>query len=53
MLIAVLITIAIDDLLIDNHCLDSVGGVFTFPFVAGTWITLLIQKVFLKAKSNG
>ncbi len=50
-LIAVLITIAIDDLLIDNHCLDIVGGVFTFPFVAGTWITLFIQKAFLKAKS--
>jgi len=50
-LIAVLITIAIDDLLIDNHCLDIVGGVFTFPFVAGTWMTLLIQKVFLKVKS--
>lgn len=49
-LIAVLITIAIDDLLIDNHCLDIVGGVFTFPFVAGTWITLLLQKVFLKVK---
>ncbi|WP_343659205.1 urea transporter [Chryseobacterium sp.] len=52
-LIAVLITIAIDDFLIDNHCLDIVGGVFTFPFVAGTWITLLIQKAFLKVKSNG
>lgn len=50
-LIAVLITIAIDDLLIDNHCLDVVGGVFTFPFVAGTWITLLIQKIFLKIKA--
>ena len=49
-LIAVMITIAIDDLLIDNHCLDLVGGVFTFPFVVGTWITLLIQKVFLKVK---
>ncbi|MBE4947951.1 urea transporter [Chryseobacterium culicis] len=50
-LTAVLITIAIDDFLIDNHCLDIVGGVFTFPFVAGTWITLLIQKVFMKSKS--
>lgn len=50
-LIAVLLTIAIDDLLIDNHCLDAVGGVFTFPFVAGTWITLLIQKVLIKAKA--
>ncbi|PWN64267.1 urea transporter [Chryseobacterium viscerum] len=50
-LIAVFLTIVIDDLLIDNHCLDIVGGVFTFPFVAGTWITLLIQKVFLKAEN--
>lgn len=50
-LTAVLITIAIDDFLIDNHCLDIVGGVFTFPFVAGTWITLLIQKVLMKSKS--
>nr|WP_315034243.1 urea transporter [uncultured Chryseobacterium sp.] len=50
-LIAVLLTIAIDDFLIDNHCLDAVGGVFTFPFVAGTWITLLIQKIFLKTKA--
>lgn len=50
-LIAVLLTTAIDDLLIDNHCLDVVGGVFTFPFVAGTWITLLIQKIFLKTKA--
>ncbi|REC61936.1 urea transporter [Chryseobacterium pennae] len=50
-LIAVFLTIVIDDLLIDNHCLDAVGGVFTFPFVAGTWITLLIQKIFLKAKA--
>ncbi|AZA84636.1 urea transporter [Chryseobacterium lactis] len=50
-LIAVALTIIIDDLLIDNHYLDAVGGVFTFPFVAGTWITLLIQKIFLKAKA--
>ncbi|GAE64034.1 urea transporter [Chryseobacterium indologenes] len=49
-LIAVLLTIIIDDFLIDNHYLDAVGGVFTFPFVAGTWITLLIQRVFRKAK---
>ncbi|PKF74050.1 urea transporter [Chryseobacterium sp. PMSZPI] len=50
-LIAVLLTIAIDDFLIDNHYLDIVGGVFTFPFVAGTWITLLIQKIFIKTKA--
>ncbi|PWN72349.1 urea transporter [Chryseobacterium phosphatilyticum] len=50
-LIAVLLTIVIDDLLIDNHCLDAVGGVFTFPFVAGTWITLFIQKIFIKPKA--
>lgn len=49
-LIAVFITVAIDDLLIDKNVLSVVGGVLTFPFVAGTWITLLIQKVILKKK---
>lgn len=50
-LIAVLLTIGIDDFLVDNNYLSAVGGVFTFPFVAGTWVTLLIQKMFLKAKA--
>lgn len=44
------ITIVIHNLLIDYHVLDVVGGVLTFPFVAGTWITLLIQKIFTKNK---
>lgn len=47
-LIAVFLTIVIDDFLVDNHILDAVGGVFTFPFVAGTWVTLIIQKLFIK-----
>ncbi|WP_300690125.1 urea transporter [Chryseobacterium sp.] len=51
-LIAVFLTIAIDDFLVDNNLLSAVGGVFTFPFVAGTWITLLIQKGIRKAKMN-
>lgn len=51
-LISVLITVGIDDLLIDNHVLTEVGGVLTFPFVAGTWITLLIQKIFISKKEN-
>lgn len=42
------LTIIIHNLLIDYHLLDAVGGVLTFPFVAGTWITLLIQNMFLK-----
>lgn len=44
------ITIVIHNLLIDYHLLDVVGGIFTFPFVAGTWATLLLQKIFLKGK---
>lgn len=44
----VIITIVIHNLLIDHHILDVVGGVLTFPFVAGTWITLLIQKILVK-----
>ncbi|MFP3590343.1 urea transporter [Chryseobacterium sp. SIMBA_038] len=51
-LVSVLITVGIDDLLIDNHVLTEVGGVLTFPFVAGTWITLLIQKIFISKKEN-
>lgn len=43
-----IITIVIHNLLIDHHILDVVGGVLTFPFVAGTWITLLIQKILVK-----
>ncbi|WP_394772905.1 urea transporter [Flavobacterium sp.] len=47
-LIAVFITVTIDDVLIDNNILTAFGGVLTFPFVAGTWITLLIQKIIPK-----
>ncbi|ASW72974.1 urea transporter [Chryseobacterium piperi] len=51
-LVAVLVTVAIDDLLIDHNVLNEVGGVLTFPFVAGTWITLLVQKLLIKNKNN-
>ncbi|MEP6804256.1 MAG: urea transporter [Flavobacterium sp.] len=44
-LIAVFITVFIDDILIDNDVFSSFGGVLTFPFVAGTCITLLMQKI--------
>jgi urea transporter len=51
-LIAVCLTVIIDDLLIDYNVLNEVGGVLTFPFVVGTCITLLIQKIFLKKTKN-
>lgn len=51
-LIAVFLTVVIDDLLIDYNILSEVGGVLTFPFVVGTWLTLLIQKIFLKKQKN-
>lgn len=51
-LLSVLITVGIDDFLIDHNLLTEVGGVLTFPFVAGTWITLLIQKIFIPKKEN-
>ncbi len=51
-LIAVLITVGIDDFLIDNNVLTEVGGVLTFPFVAGTCLTLLIQKICIPKKQN-
>lgn len=51
-LLAVLITVGIDVFLIDNNILTKVGGVLTFPFVAGTWITLLIQKLIIPKQQN-
>lgn len=50
--LGVVITIAIHNILIDYHVLDVVGGVFTFPFVLGTWITLAIYAVVYKDKQT-
>ncbi|MDQ0477979.1 urea transporter [Chryseobacterium sp. MDT2-18] len=47
-LIAVVITAVLNDLIVDYKILDAFGGVFTFPFVATTWLTLLLKKVVLK-----
>lgn len=47
--IGVVITLATHLLLLSSGILDPVGGVLTFPFVAGTWITLLLQRA-LKGK---
>ncbi|WHF51505.1 urea transporter [Chryseobacterium gotjawalense] len=47
-LIAVVITAGLNDLIVDYKILDAFGGVFTFPFVAATWLTLLLKKVVLK-----
>ncbi|KMQ62030.1 urea transporter [Chryseobacterium sp. BLS98] len=51
-LVAVVITVVIDDFLVDHNTLNEFGGVLTFPFVAGTWITLLIQKLFKTNKTE-
>lgn len=42
--IGVVLTVVIHILLVVYPILSPVGGVFTFPFVAGTWITLLLKK---------
>lgn len=49
-LIATLLTVWINVFLVKYHLLDRFGGVFTFPFVAGTWLTLLIQKFIYRTK---
>jgi urea transporter len=46
--LGVLITGVTDNLLIDFHIFDEVGGVLTFPFVAGTWITLGIRHLIYR-----
>ena len=51
-LIAVVLTVYIDDFLIDNHLLEIVGGVFTFPFVLGTCLTLILKNVIFKKFSS-
>lgn len=48
LLIAVFITVFINDILIDNDVFARFGVVLTFPFVAGTCITLLMQKIIHK-----
>lgn len=51
-LIGAIITIAIHIALIVYPILSPVGGVFTFPFVAGTWITLLLKKGFERPQAE-
>lgn len=47
-LISTLITFGINLILVEADLLKAFGGVLTFPFVAGVWLTLLIQKFFPK-----
>lgn len=43
-ILSVINTLIINIMLVQSHWLDSFGGVLTFPFVAGTGITLLLQR---------
>ncbi len=45
-LIGTLFTIAIHNAMVNVHFMALAGGAFTFPFVVGTWLTLLLQKLF-------
>ncbi|MBS1775955.1 MAG: urea transporter [Bacteroidetes bacterium] len=47
-MIGIIFTILIQYFLVRYHLFDVVGGVLTFPFVAGTWFTLILQQLFLK-----
>jgi len=42
------ITFFIHNWLVELPFFNRVGGVFTFPFVAGTWLTFLIKRVAAK-----
>ncbi|RQP13873.1 MAG: hypothetical protein EAS48_02855 [Chryseobacterium sp.] len=42
--IATLLTLVINIILVEGRCLDPIGGVLTFAFVTGTWLTLLLQR---------
>lgn len=43
-LIGVVLTFFIQLILLKTDLLKAFGGVFTFPFVAATWLTLILQK---------
>jgi len=43
-LIGAIITILINIFLVHYNLLKYVGGTFTFPFVAGTWVTLWLKS---------
>ncbi len=47
-IIGVAITFFIQIALVNSEILVPFGGVLTFPFVAGTWVTLILQKTRLK-----
>lgn len=51
-LVGVLITVALHLLLLRWAILDPVGGVLTFPFVAGTWTTLLLRRAVTALRST-
>ncbi|MCK9449575.1 MAG: urea transporter [Bacteroidales bacterium] len=51
-LIGTFLTFVIHSLLIKVAFFDAAGGVFTFPFVAGTWSTLLLQKAYRISRST-
>lgn len=50
--VGVLATIGLHILLVRTDLLAPVGGVFTFPFVAGTWLTLALRKRVGRAPSG-
>lgn len=43
-LIGALLTIVIHIAMVNAHFMTLAGGAFTFPFVVGTWLTLLLRK---------
>lgn len=43
-IIGVILTLAIQYLLISTNLLKAVGGILTFPFVSGTWVALYLYK---------
>ncbi len=46
--VGVLITVVLDNFFVYTDVLAPVGGKLTFPFVAGTWISLLLKKIRVK-----
>lgn len=46
-LAGIVITVILHILMIDSGWWQPLGGVFTFPFVVGTWLILIVKKLFV------
>lgn len=48
--VSVVLTLVVNIVLVKTGIFNAFGGVLTFPFVVGVWLTLLLQKIIQRKK---